>query len=114
MRIGTLRRRVSLEKLVKAENEYNELVPTWVEEAKLWAEVEDLRGRDFHIARQVPAGEVTTRVGIRYRPGIDRKKNRIVDGSRILKIEAVLEPEGRRRKLELMCKELDSGRCSAS
>lgn len=109
MRIGKLRRRVTLEKLVKAENEYNELVETWVEDARLWAEVEDLRGREFHVARQVPAGEVTTRVTIRYRPGIDRKKNRIVDGSRILAIEAVLEPEGKRRKVELMCKELDSG-----
>ena len=109
MRIGRKRHRVTIEEFGPTINEYNEEVEDWSFYAKVWAEVEDLSGREFHLARQVPAGEVTTRVKIRWRSDINPTKMRIVHGDRKLGIEAVLDAEGRKRELVLMCKELKSG-----
>lgn len=112
MRIGRLRNRVTIQQLVQTKNDYNEEVESWedyVLDGKtqtVWAEIEDLRGREYHQARQVPAAEVTTRVRIRYRSDIKALTFRIIHGTRILGIQSVIEPEGRRCRLELMCKEI--------
>jgi SPP1 family predicted phage head-tail adaptor len=84
----------------------------WKPWIKVWAQVEDLGGAEYHLAKQVEAGKVTTRVVIRWRDDIDRATMRVNDAGRILGIESVLDREGRRRKLELMCKEVDDGRAT--
>lgn len=108
IRAGDLRHRVTIQQATVTRNEFGEPVETWQDLATVWAEVVDLSGREFIEARQAPASEVTTRVRIRYRAGIEPTM-RVLHGARVLEIVAVLEPEGRRRELHLMCREVRSG-----
>lgn len=109
MRIGRLRHRITIQRWTETLNKLNEPVEDWQDYVTVWAQAEDLRGREYHLARQAETGEVTTRFRIRYRSDIDRAKMRVVDGSRTFGIEAVIEPDGKRRVLEMMCKEVDTG-----
>ncbi|MGD9644059.1 MAG: phage head closure protein [Elusimicrobiales bacterium] len=77
----------------------------WVDYATVWAKVEDLSGRDYIQAQMLgQASLVTTRITIRWRPDIDPHM-RVRAGSRTFDVKAVLDPDGRRRWLQLMCAE---------
>ena len=104
MRAGDLRHRVTIQEKQVTKNSYGEEVITWQDVATVWAAVEPLRGREFLEAQRAGA-EVTTRIRIRHRDGI-RPEMRVVRGSQIYDIEAVINVGGRGRELHLMCKEL--------
>lgn len=73
----------------------------------LWAEVQDLSGRELFSAKEVHS-ELTTRITIRWHGGIaPSMQARYTTGgqSRVFDILAVTDPEGRRRELVLECKE---------
>lgn len=105
VRSGELRHRVTIQQKTTAQDTYGQPIETWTNVATVWASIEDLRGREFIEARQVPAAEITTRVRIRYRTGIEPTM-RVIYGSRTLEITAVIDPDGRKRELELMCQEV--------
>lgn len=104
MHAGQLRHRITIQQKQVSQNSYGEEIVTWTDLAIVWASVEDLSGREFYEARQIPTAEVTTRVRIRYRS--DVKPTMRVVFSRMLEIVAVLDPEGCKRELVLMCREL--------
>ena len=81
-----------------------EMWEDWTTYARVWAAVEDISGREFWAAQQVQS-EVTTRVRLRYLPGVEPSM-RVLHAGRTLEIVAVLEPDGTRRELQLLCKEL--------
>src|SRR5690606_36528234 len=81
-----------------------EMREDWSSYARVWAAVEDISGREFWAAQQVQS-EVTTRVRVRYLPGVEPSM-RVLHAGRTLEIVAVLEPDGTRRELQLLCKEL--------
>lgn len=71
VRSGKLRHKVTIESVQYTQNpETGGMAPEWVEFAKAWASVEPLSVRDF---MQSGAGqsEVTARITIRYREGLD-------------------------------------------
>ena len=103
MRAGDLRHRVTIQQPVETQNAYGEPVVAWQDVATVWAAVEPLRGREFFDAQQVQA-RVDHRIRIRYRADVTPKM-RVLLGSRAFNIQAVIEPESRRRELHLMCKE---------
>jgi len=106
MHAGILRHRVRIEAPVEGTNEWGEPSQGWETVVdNLAAEVRDIRGREYWQSGQVPVGEVTTRVRVRYRPGIARQM-RVIHGDRVLSIEAVIDPDGRRTELHLMCREV--------
>lgn len=105
MRSGSLRHRIEIQHLVQGEDEYGDPVVEWQTFANVWAEVLDLKGREFWQAAQVQS-EVTTRVRIRYLPGIESSM-RVVHNDRTLEIDHILDPDGRKRELHLLCKTLD-------
>jgi len=101
--IGRYRHRVTLQARTVTRSATGAEVVTWVDIATVWASVEDLRGQEF-LAAQKESTEVTTRIRLRqYRAGL-RADMRAVLGSRTFDILAVLDPTGRRRELELMCR----------
>lgn len=104
MRAGQLRHRVTIQAQTTTQDEYGQPVQTWSDVATVWASVEDLSGREFFAAQQI-AAEVTTRVTIRYRAGIEPDM-RVIAGGRTLDIRSVQDPDGRRRQLVLMCREV--------
>lgn len=98
------RHRVTIQQKGKVQDEYGQEREDWMDVATVWAAVEPLRGREYFEAHQVQA-EVTTRIRIRYRPGV-RPDMRVVYNGRIFNIQSVIDPEERHRELQLMCREV--------
>lgn len=107
MRAGILRHRVSIEAYGTALDSWGQPVEAWAAIlTNLPAEVRDIRGREFWSGGQTPAGEVTTRVRIRYRDDVDlTRQMRVVHQGRVLPVETILDPDGKRTELHLMCQE---------
>jgi SPP1 family predicted phage head-tail adaptor len=104
IRAGDLNCRVQLQEATETQDGYGAVVKGWATTATPWGEVKDLSGREFFAAQQENA-EVTTRIRMRYRAGVMPKMRAIANG-RTFDILAVLDPEGRKRELHLMCKEV--------
>lgn len=68
-------------------------------DGKLWAEIRDLSGREF-VAAGATQNQVVSTITIRHREGVAAKM-RVLHGSHIYNIEAVLGQDG--RTLALMC-----------
>lgn len=98
------RHRVTIQELRDGQDESGQPFHEWQDVATVWAAVEPLRGREYFEAHQVQA-EVTTRIRIRYRPGI-RPDMRVLYGGRVFNITAIIDPEERHRELQLMCREV--------
>lgn len=101
MRSGQLRYRVTIEQLTETQNEYGEPVSDWSPLATVWAEKEDLTGREYYQAQQINA-EVTTRFTIRWRDDV-KAKMRLKHSGTLYDIASVQDPDGRQRRLILVC-----------
>ena len=108
---GRLRHRLRIETAVQVGVGIPSL--EWPEVAVVRGSVEDLRGEELMAAMAI-ASRITTRVRIRYRTGLTSKHRFVVihtDAAgatvedRILNINTVLDPSGRRRELEVLCTE---------
>lgn len=103
MRAGQLRQRITIKELTTTTDEYGQPLDTWTDVATTWTAIEPLQGREYFAADQVNA-EVSTRIRIRYRTGIDRTM-KIVYGSAEFEILDVINPKFANVELQLMCKE---------
>ncbi len=102
MRAGTLRHRVDIESFETTLDDEGALVEEWVSLLDSEpAEIVALSGREYIAAQAVQAG-VTTRITIRWRAGV-LPSMRVVHGSDIYNIKAVLPDPSLRRHLTLMC-----------
>jgi len=108
---GALDRLVAIEKPTTASrSDSGQKEVTWVEIARVWANRQDLSGRERFLAEQT-ASHVTTRWTMHYRTDVTPEK-RIrdlgdpisADGSlgRLYDISAALEVGGRRRWLQVL------------
>lgn len=101
MQIGKLRHRVRLERPGRTQDpNTGEMIDGWELVATVWASVEPLSAREF-IAAQAGQSEVTARIVIRHREGIDATM-RILHRGRVYNIEGVLaDPKSGRHYLTL-------------
>ncbi|SJN11562.1 hypothetical protein CZ787_06200 [Halomonas citrativorans] len=109
MQIGKKRGQVNLEWWQKGERTDSGATPEgWQPGGKVWAEVEQLRGRTLFAAQEANA-ETTARIRIRYRADIAAatgKTLRLRHGDMTYQLEGrPIDLGGRRRELELMCHE---------
>jgi SPP1 family predicted phage head-tail adaptor len=104
MGIGQFRHRIKIQRYTAVQNSLGEEEKTWVDDCKIWASVEPLKGREFFKAQTINA-EVTTKITIRYREGISSKMRVVFEG-RNFDILSVMKVEERKKEIELMCKEL--------
>ena len=104
MQAGKLRRRVTIQYPSDTRNDIGEPITQWLTFAEsVPAAIEPLNGREFFAAQQEQS-TVTTRIRIRWRPGVTDLM-RIVHSTEIYDIEAVLpDQHSGRRELNLMCK----------
>lgn len=72
MEPGELRHRVTIQRRIDTTNDRGGPVETYEDWFESWAEVRDLTPREQFQAQQVGA-EITKKVRIRYRPGLDEK-----------------------------------------
>lgn len=84
-------------------DDYGQPLNEWQPVATVWAGIEPLRGREYFSAMSEHA-EVTTRIRIRYREGIDRTM-RVVYNDTEFEILHIIHPEYNHHELQLMCKE---------
>ncbi|MCP1314387.1 MULTISPECIES: phage head closure protein [unclassified Halomonas] len=109
MRIGKKRDQVVLEWWQKGERTASGATPEgWQPGARLWAEVEQLRGRTLFEAQKANA-ETTARIRLRYRADIAAatgKTLRLRHGEITYRLEGrPIDVGGKRTELELMCHE---------
>lgn len=107
IRAGALRHRVAIQRLAAGSPQRT---PTGSKPgswetflSSIAASIDPVTGREPFLAQQ-HLSEVTTKIGTRYHSGITSAM-RVVWGSRIFDIKAVLDDQERRRKLTLLCTE---------
>lgn len=106
MRLGKMRHRISLQTQTI---EKSEGIPqeNWATVATVWAAITNVSGKEYFKAASVQS-EVTTRINIRYRPGITPAMQVLYD-SRVFIILSAIDKDERRREIELLCKEVIPG-----
>lgn len=106
MNIGDLRHRIEIGRYVEGIDETtgDPIGRQWQQVCMVWAAVEALTGR-LYFEAQLTAQQSDHRVTIRYRPGIEPGMIVRHDG-REFTIQAVLDREGTRRWLQLLCREV--------
>lgn len=102
MEAGKLDRRVRLQAPAEMKNAIGEGVRSWVDIATVWAQIEPLSSREL-LAQRREVSDVSTRIRIRYRPGITAAM-RIVHGSNVYRIDgAPIDVDDEQRELVLNC-----------
>ena len=105
MRAGKLRHRITLQHKAQGQDpNTGAMIDTWVTVATVWAGIEYLSVREF-IAARTGQVEITARITIRYRPGIDATM-RVMHGDQVFNIHGALpDNHSGREYLTLPCSE---------
>lgn len=110
MKVGKLRHRLQLQKLVDAEDSSGEIVRDYENVVEVWGSIEPVSGREFVAAQQINS-EITTRIVIRWRKGVEAT-NRILhsqdyDSPPVVDVYDVVaplaDPVVNRRWITLLC-----------
>ena len=104
-RIGELRHRVTLERPVDLADGAGGASRTWAKVEDLWAAITPASASE-RLAAEALESTATHRIRIRHRAGVTSAM-RFVLGTRILRIEAVTDPDQRGRWLDCLCREID-------
>ena len=109
MRSGTLRERVTIQAATVSQDSYGEPIKTWANLATnptVWANVGSrASGERFITGGEQVMANVTHTVRIRYRTDVTVKMRLQWRTSRYLYVENVVDPDGRKADLVLMCRE---------
>ena len=102
MQAGQLRDRITIQVRSSADNAAGEPVLGWIDFATaIYANVTDMSGKEY-VSGQTILNAVTTTIVIRYRAGVTAAM-RVISRGVTYNIQAVLEPENKRREMHLMC-----------
>lgn len=101
MRAGLLDQRVTLQSKSVTRAGNGEEVVTWTTEATFWAQVQQLRGKEFYAGAQMQDA-VDVKVRALYRSDVAREKRLVWDGTP-LDIVSVIATGGRKGGIEVMC-----------
>lgn len=109
MRAGDLRKRVKIQRRdTTALDDYGQPANAWVDVATCWAAIEPLSGNERLHAMQVNS-EINSKVTVRYQSIWIDPKNvdnwRVLYGSRMLNINAMLNVDERNREVTLLVSE---------
>ena len=103
MKAGKLRHRVTIQNFESYRDEYGQPVKEWHDVATVWADVSGISGRELLAAGREVA-EVSHRVWIRYHPSVTAASRLLwTDTGAVLANTAAL-PDGKKTRLELLCK----------
>jgi SPP1 family predicted phage head-tail adaptor len=101
MNAGQLDQRVTLQTRTDGVDALGQAATTWADTATVWARSEPIRGREYFAAAQMQ-DETAVRFTIRYRADVVPTM-RVQWRSQAHDITAVIDPQGRKETLELMC-----------
>lgn len=98
---GSLNRRVTFQKMGETFDDFGQPVAGWMDHASAWANIRNLSGLES-IKAGADVSVVKTSIRIRYRKDITAGM-RIVAGTTIYDITAVLPDEQTRDRMDLSC-----------
>jgi SPP1 family predicted phage head-tail adaptor len=99
---GQLKHRIRIQECAHDQDDTGEVSKIWQDVATLWADIQDISGREF-LSADAQENEVSTKITIRYRVGIVPAM-RVLYRETAYNIHAVLEQD--RVTLLLMCARL--------
>lgn len=99
---GDYRQRVTLERVTLTQDELGQPVNEWLTLGTVWAAVEPQAGREF-VAAGALQSELTTKIRIRHRPGIN-SGDRVIHDGRTYNVTSVVDYRSAGRELTLLCK----------
>jgi SPP1 family predicted phage head-tail adaptor len=102
-RSGSARYLVTIEQITGTQDAWGQEIQTWSTFLTAWASIEELGGQESAKAQQIFAIG-TVRIRMRYQAGITPRM-RVTYGLRHFDIKNISDPDGRRRRLELICEE---------
>lgn len=101
---GLLRRRVTLQRPVEAQDSYGQSVVTWAAVDTVWASAEPLQGRELFTAQAVHA-KLTMRFVLRYRSDVESSWRVVYQDRPYDLVQDPIDVGDRRAYLELLCEE---------
>lgn len=101
--VGKKRTRLTIQRPVDTQDASGGITTTWLDVHSCWAELEGLSGRE-RLQAQTAGALLSHRVRMDYVPGL-LPTMRMVAGTRVFSIGAVLEPDQQRRVHECMVTE---------
>lgn len=108
MRSGLLRHRVTIQKSTPAQDAHGEPIDSWAgltPNATVWGSVSSRPlGQRFVSGAEQQLSTMSHTVTIRYRADVTVKM-RVLYGARTFYIENIIDPDGRKTVLNLMCRE---------
>lgn len=102
MNPGALNQRVLISRYSSTQDEIGQVIEAWAPLATVWAAVEPQAGREF-VAAGAAQSELTTRIRLRYRPGIT-SADRVIHDGKTYNIASVIDYRSAKREIVLMCK----------
>ncbi len=102
VRAGVLRHRITIQEDTGTINKVGQKTATWTTLATEWAREEGLSGIERFAAQQVVA-QLSYKVTIRFRSDINETHRILLASGALLDIQSVLDPDGRRRELQILC-----------
>ena len=103
MKAGALRERITIQAAATGQDSYGAPAQGWVDVAtSVPASVQDLNGREY-LAAAAMQNAVQTKIMIRYLAAVVPAM-RVLHGANTYNIEAVLDKDGHRREMLLMCR----------
>lgn len=106
MNIGKLNKRITIQQNATITDDEGTVIEGWQDFKKAWASIEPLtlKYREF-MSAQALNSEITIQIKIRYTKEITPKM-RVLYGTRVFEIIAVINPNEANIELDLMCKEV--------
>lgn len=108
---GKLNKRVIVQVNTPSQDGFGQPIPSWSTHDTIWAAIDPLVGAELVKAQQI-APEATVKITTRYRVDPNTNvvditpANRILWGTRIFEINAVIDPLEKNEELRLLCKEI--------
>ena len=103
MNIGQLNKRITFQKNVEVENEVGETVLEMRDYKTVWAGLAPMRGREYLEAMKIQA-ELTYKITVRFLTDVTPDMF-IKYGTRMFRIQDIIDPFEYHEKLEIMCYE---------
>lgn len=109
MRAGSMHEQITWQSATVSQDSHGQPIETWgsvPSDATVWADIQSAgAGERFISGAEQRQSEITHKVRIRYRTDLTVQM-RGLWGSRYLYIENVLDPDGRKAELLVMCREV--------
>lgn len=104
MRAGQLRHRLAVQKATESQSSSGEITVEWSILNWTWGQIVPLSGRELDAARQIKS-EATHEIRLRYDSGLT-SEHRLLFGSRVFEINAVLNVDERNRESRILAREV--------